>query len=357
MGRLCVLLAFSFFMPFLPALIGCGSTSPPLRPEAPALPVTNDLQQMQQFLEAGEVHRANKQYGEARSKFKRASDLASRAVQAPATPEERRAAMAGRDKANLGEAGVLAVLAADTSLLPFAKKGFLSDARSALDGVDRKDSAEYQGVNAEVERLTKEMEPAPPPEPIPPVVLPLEEKAVPPLPSPVVESPAPPKKSGKPKVAKVSEIPKPLPVEPVIKDPPPVRPTKKPIEIPPPPPGKHGETPSACGPAPPGAVTLTLKNDKDGVGGSFSGRLAMGQSASHAILVCSRGDLEAVVPEGFRIEGDDFSFTGAKNYPGGKFGLRWAARLTPGKLVKFRVIADKQQASEDYKVRYYLYPR
>jgi hypothetical protein len=357
MGRLRTLLAVGFALPLLSSLLGCGSTSPPPRPEAPALPAPNDLQQMQRFLDAGEVHRANKQYGEACSKFKRASDFASRALQAPATPEERRAAMAGHDKANLEEAGVLVVLAADPSLLAFAKKGFLSDARSALDGVDNKNSSEYQGVNVELERLTKEMEPAPPPEPIPPVVPPSEEKVIPPVHPPVVESPTPPKKPGKPRTPRSPESTKTPPTEVAIKDPPPERPAKKLPEIPPPGPSKRAETPSACGNAPPGAVTLTLKNDKDGVGGAFSGKLAMGQSASHAILVCSRGDLEAVVPEGFRVEGDDFSFTGAKNYPGGKFGLRWAARLTPGMLVKFRVIADKQQASEDYKVRYYLYPR
>ena len=160
MTRLRTSFVFRFALPLLSGLIGCASTSPPQRHEVPVLPGPSDLQQMRQAIDAGEVHLANKQYGEARQEFKHASDLASRALQTPITPEGRLEAAAGRDKANLERARVLAVLADDQSRPAVERKAFLSDAKVALNSVDNKYTEDYRVIASEVERLAKDPQPS-----------------------------------------------------------------------------------------------------------------------------------------------------------------------------------------------------
>jgi hypothetical protein len=124
----------------------------------------------------------------------------------------------------------------------------------------------------------------------------------------------------------------------------------------PPPSGRAAA--ASCGQVPAGVPALLLDNDRDGTGGSLRGKLAEGASATHVLAVCSVGNLELVAPLGFRIESDapGLSSAKAKAFVTGAAGLQWELPVTPGKLVKFKVIRG-EGAPESYRVSYYLYPR
>jgi hypothetical protein len=124
------------------------------------------------------------------------------------------------------------------------------------------------------------------------------------------------------------------------------------------PPPSNGTAAASCGQVPAGVPALLLKNDRDGIGGSLRGKLAEGASATHVLAVCSVGNLELVAPTGFRIESDapGLSSAKAKTFVTGAAGLQWELPVTPGKLVKFKVIRG-EDAPESYRISYYLYPR
>jgi len=277
-----------------------------------------------------------------------------------------------RDRANVARARTLvARVHADKGRGAPAASRDLDEAAVALSAVEDRELSGYGSVKTALaaERASLEAPAAkesPPPatpeaEPPAPTKAPATKKAV------AVEK----RSSKKEARADVAEAPRPAHPAPAVlakADMPPPTPSptsqKRAVaevasaKISDPPPAAGGPPDASCGAVPSGVPALRLKNDRDGTGGAVRGKLAAGGTASHTLAICSVGNLELVAPSGFRIESDapGLSTAKQKTFVSGPAGLQWELPVTPGKLVKFKVIRT-DGGPESYRVSYYLYPR
>jgi hypothetical protein len=112
------------------------------------------------------------------------------------------------------------------------------------------------------------------------------------------------------------------------------------------------------------------KNDKvnitlyPGSGIQKKGKLAIGDSVSYTILTkgdtrLSLGDLEILIPVGYRLQGGHFKLTGTKTFrdTGKKIFLRYIKlKVKPGTSNKVKIKRGKT-GDENYLIPIYLYPR
>ncbi len=96
-----------------------------------------------------------------------------------------------------------------------------------------------------------------------------------------------------------------------------------------------------------------------GDGRTVTGALAPGEKTTYCFALESPGygDLEVLVPVGFRIEGNGLQLTGMKNFASGETYARYAREKIPSATAIVITLTNKKAEEPDFECVIYLYPR